>query len=85
MENENIREKYEEKIYRLMYNTERKNVSQREENIFNNIAEYVKEKNIKSLYRYRKINEYSKKDIMESSIWLRTADELWTIGIQMIY
>ena len=36
MENENIREKYEEKIYRLMYNTERKNVSQREENIFNN-------------------------------------------------
>lgn len=75
MKSENIREKYEEEIYRLIYDTESMDACKREKAIDDTIIEYVKEKNIKKLYRYRSVNEYSKKDIIEKSIWLSTANE----------
>ena len=51
MENKNIREKYEEEIYRLIYDTESMGACKREKAIDDTIIEYVKEKNIKKLYR----------------------------------
>ena len=75
MKSENIREKYEKEIYRLIYDTESNDTCEREKAIDDTIIEYVKENNIKKLYRYRSVNEYSKKDIIGKSIWLSTANE----------